>query len=54
MALAFGVLIVVLLMAGSLWITANLNHNVLPMDQLMRISARRTLIFNIWPGLTRR
>jgi cytochrome o ubiquinol oxidase subunit IV len=37
MALAFGVFIVVLLMAGSLWITVNLNHNVMPMDQLMRM-----------------
>ena len=39
MALAFGVLIVILLMTGSLWIMANLNHNMMPMDQLMRISA---------------
>jgi cytochrome o ubiquinol oxidase operon protein cyoD len=37
MALAFGVLIVVLLMTGSLWIMANLNHNMMPMDQLMRM-----------------
>jgi cytochrome o ubiquinol oxidase subunit IV len=37
MALAFGVLIVVLLLAGSLWIMANLNHNMMPMDQLMRM-----------------
>ena len=37
MALAFGVLIVVLLMGGSLWIMANLNHNMMPMDQLMRM-----------------
>jgi cytochrome o ubiquinol oxidase operon protein cyoD len=37
MALAFGVLIVVLLMAGSLWIMANLNHNMMPMDQIMRM-----------------
>ena len=28
MALAFGVLIVLLLLAGSLWIMANLNHNM--------------------------
>jgi cytochrome o ubiquinol oxidase operon protein cyoD len=35
MALAFGVLIVVLLMAGSLWIMANLNHNMMPMAQIM-------------------
>ena len=37
MALAFGVLIVVLLMGGSLWIMANLNHNMMPMDQQMRM-----------------
>jgi cytochrome o ubiquinol oxidase operon protein cyoD len=37
MALAFGVLIVVLLIGGSLWIMANLNHNMLPMDQIMRM-----------------
>ena len=35
LALAFGVLIVVLLMGGSLWIMANLNHNMIPMDQMM-------------------
>ena len=35
MALAFGVLIVVLLLGGSLWIMAHLNHNMLPMDQIM-------------------
>jgi cytochrome o ubiquinol oxidase operon protein cyoD len=37
LALAFGVLIVILLMAGSLWIMANLNHNMMPMDQIMRM-----------------
>jgi cytochrome o ubiquinol oxidase subunit IV len=37
MALAFGVLIVVLLIGGSLWIMANLNHNMMPMDQLMQM-----------------
>jgi cytochrome o ubiquinol oxidase operon protein cyoD len=37
MALAFGVLIVLLLLTGSLWIMANLNHNMLPMDQIMRM-----------------
>jgi cytochrome o ubiquinol oxidase operon protein cyoD len=35
LALAFGVLIVLLLMAGSLWIMANLNHNMMPMTQIM-------------------
>ncbi|HEV7602698.1 MAG TPA: cytochrome o ubiquinol oxidase subunit IV [Bradyrhizobium sp.] len=37
MALAFGVLIVILLMGGSLWIMANLNHNMMPMDQIMQM-----------------
>jgi cytochrome o ubiquinol oxidase operon protein cyoD len=37
MALAFGVLIVVLVIGGSLWIMANLNHNMAPMDQLMQM-----------------
>ena len=37
MALAFGVLIVVLVIGGSLWIMANLNHNMMPMDQIMQM-----------------
>ena len=37
LALAFGVMIVVLVIGGSLWIMANLNHNMMPMDQLMRM-----------------
>lgn len=37
LALAFGVLIVVLAMGGSLWIMANLNHNMMPMDQIMQM-----------------
>jgi cytochrome o ubiquinol oxidase operon protein cyoD len=37
LALAFGVLIVFLVIGGSLWIMANLNHNVMPMDQLMQM-----------------
>jgi cytochrome o ubiquinol oxidase operon protein cyoD len=37
MALAFGVLIVLLLLGGSLWIMAHLNHNMMPMDQIMRM-----------------
>jgi cytochrome o ubiquinol oxidase subunit IV len=36
-ALAFGALIVLLLIGGSLWIMANLNHNMMPVDPLMRI-----------------
>ena len=37
MALAFGLLIVMLLVFGSLWIMYHMNHNMLPMDQLMRM-----------------
>jgi cytochrome o ubiquinol oxidase subunit IV len=37
LALAFGLLIVFLVMAGSLWIMANLNHNMMPMDQIMQM-----------------
>jgi cytochrome o ubiquinol oxidase operon protein cyoD len=37
MALAFGILIVVLVIGGSLWIMANLNHNMRPMDQIMQM-----------------
>ena len=37
MALAFGVLIVILVVAGSLWIMANLNHNMMPMDKVMQM-----------------
>ena len=37
LALAFGILIVVLVIGGTLWIMANLNHNMLPMDQLMKM-----------------
>src|SRR5271163_881583 len=37
MALAFGVLIVFLLLAGSLWIMANMNHNMMPMNQMMQM-----------------
>jgi cytochrome o ubiquinol oxidase operon protein cyoD len=35
MALAFGVLIVLLVLAGSLWIMAHLNQNMMPMEQIM-------------------
>ncbi|GIQ75384.1 cytochrome o ubiquinol oxidase subunit IV [Bradyrhizobium sp. RD5-C2] len=37
MALAFGVLIVVLVIGGSLWIMANLNENMMPMDQIIQM-----------------
>ena len=35
LALAFGLLIVFLVIGGSLWIMANLDQNMLPTDQLM-------------------
>jgi len=35
LALAFGVLIVTLVIGGSLWIMGHLNHNMLPMPQIM-------------------
>ena len=37
LALAFGLLIVILVIGGSLWIMANLNRNMMPMDQLMEM-----------------
>jgi cytochrome o ubiquinol oxidase subunit IV len=37
LALAFGVLIVTLVLAGSLWIMANLNDNMMPANELMRM-----------------
>ncbi len=37
LALAFGVLIVMLVIVGSLWIMSHLNHNMLPMDQIMQM-----------------
>jgi cytochrome o ubiquinol oxidase operon protein cyoD len=37
LALAFGLLIVMLLVFGSLWIMTHLNHNMLPMDQMMQM-----------------
>ena len=37
MALAFGVLIVFLVITGSLWIMAHLNNNMMPMDQIMQM-----------------
>ena len=37
LALAFGVLVVFLIVAGSIWIMNNLNHNMMPMDQLIRM-----------------
>jgi len=37
LALAFGVLIVALLIAGSLWIMDNLNQNMMSMPQMMQM-----------------
>jgi cytochrome o ubiquinol oxidase operon protein cyoD len=39
LALAFGVLIVTLIVGGSLWIMSNLNDNMVPMDELMKMTA---------------
>ena len=37
LALAFGILIVMLLVFGSLWIMSNLNRNMLPMEEVMKM-----------------
>ncbi len=37
LALAFGVLIVALIIAGSMWIMAHLNHNMVPMSEVLRM-----------------
>lgn len=37
MALAFGLLIVMLLVFGSLWIMTRLDHNVMPMERVMQM-----------------
>jgi cytochrome o ubiquinol oxidase operon protein cyoD len=37
LALAFGILIVALVVAGSLWIMANLNENMTPSRELMNL-----------------
>jgi cytochrome o ubiquinol oxidase subunit IV len=37
MALAFGVLIVFLVIVGSLWIMEHLNQNMMPMDQIIQM-----------------
>ena len=37
LALAFGVLIVMLVIVGSLWIMGHLNHNMMPMDKMMQM-----------------
>ena len=37
MALAFGLLIVLLLVLGSLWIMSHLNHHMMPMEHITRM-----------------
>ncbi len=37
LALAFGTLIVCLIVFGSIWIMANLNHKMMPMNELIRM-----------------
>lgn len=39
LALAFGVMIVILVVGGSLWIMDHLNQNMIPMDQLMKMQS---------------
>ena len=41
LALAFGVLIVILVVAGSLWIMTNLNDNMMPPAELMNLHMQR-------------
>jgi cytochrome o ubiquinol oxidase operon protein cyoD len=37
LALAFGVLVVFLIVAGSIWIMSHMTHNMMPMDQLIHM-----------------
>jgi cytochrome o ubiquinol oxidase operon protein cyoD len=37
LALAFGVLIVFVLVFGTVWVVAHMNHNMIPMQDMMRI-----------------
>ena len=37
LALAFGVLIVFVLVFGTVWVMAHMNHNMIPMQDMMRI-----------------
>ncbi len=37
LALAFGLLIVMLLVFGSLWIMSHLNHNMMPMEEVLKM-----------------
>ena len=36
LALAFGVMVVFLIVVGSIWIMGQMHHNMMPMDQLMQ------------------
>lgn len=37
LALAYGIMVVFLIVVGSIWIMNNLDQNMMPMDQLMRM-----------------
>jgi cytochrome o ubiquinol oxidase operon protein cyoD len=37
LALAFGILVVFLIVAGSIWIMSHLSHNMMPMSQLVQM-----------------
>ena len=37
LALAYGILVVFLIVVGSIWIMGHLNHNLMPIDQLMQM-----------------
>lgn len=37
LALAFGILVVFLIVVGSIWIMANLNQNLMPMDHMLQM-----------------
>ncbi len=39
LALAFGIIIVFLVIAGSLWIMSNLNHNMMTMDEILNMQS---------------
>jgi cytochrome o ubiquinol oxidase operon protein cyoD len=41
LALAFGIFVVALVIFGSMIIMSNLNHNMMPMDQLLNLNVQR-------------
>ena len=41
LALAFGVLIVAIVVSGSLWIMSHLNHNMMPTERVMDLHQQR-------------